>query len=95
MDPHVFDLLFRLPEVQVRADGRAEDGNHRDEISRRPADMRQDQQAAELQPVHMRDRQDCEVGEERKREPLQHGNVARVLKQQLHRNARDGEKQHV
>ena len=80
----VFDLLRSLPEEEIGADRRAEDGDEHGEIAPRPFDVRNDKIEGDRSPGHADGEHRRDISEEGEREPAQHGDIARVAHKDFH-----------
>ena len=91
----VLDLFRRLPEKEIGADRRAEDGDDHGEIGGRPFDMRNDEMVGDRSPWHANDEHRGDIGQQREREPAQHGDVARVAHEDFEEHDQNGERRHI
>ena len=79
-----------LPEEEVGADRRAENGDHDSEIGPGEFEMRQDKIARDGQPGHADHKHRRHIGEERQRQPPQHRGIARVAREHFEDDGDDG-----
>ena len=91
----VLDLLRSLPEKQIGADRRAEDGHNNGEIGRRPLDMRDDKVEGDRSPRHADDEYRGDISEQRKRQPAQHLDITRIAHEHFEEHDENGERRDI
>jgi len=69
--PHLLDLLRRLPEEQIRADRGAEHRDDGGDVFLLPRDVRKHGVSENRRPGHMHHEDRADVGQQRKRQPLE------------------------
>jgi len=95
IDSLVLGLLRGLPEEQIRRNRHAEDGHDGGEKRCAELDARKQQSRKRLTPRDMRDRECGDIGEQAQCQPLQDGDIARVIKKDLRHDRGDAEQQHI
>ena len=90
---HVLDLLRGLPEEEIGADRRAEDAHHHRRRGGIEREARPDRAKRHLAPGNMDREQHRGVGEQRKGQPLQVGDIAVVGDEHLQQQRQEHEEQ--
>ena len=91
----VLGLLGSLPEEQIGADRRPEDGDDRNDIVLLPGKARHQGVNDDLTPRHIHHQDRGDIGEERERSPLQNPHVPFVTQKDLQSGTNDGEQDDV
>jgi len=90
-----FHFLRSLPEKKIRADGRAEHCDQREEIVRAQREIRNERVQAGLEPRHAHHERRRDVGEEGERQPLQERRVPGKGNEDLQSQRHERERQDI
>lgn len=91
----LLDFLGGLPEKQIRADSRAEHGDHGGQVGRAQLDARPNRRASDFGPGDRENQRHCHISEQDHRGPFEQPCVSFVRNQYLKHDRKDAEYHHI